>query len=109
MVKKSSLPFRSDATQHLRLECIPQEVFILSHSEAAKKIQEKRTGEVPWRGREVLVVSGNGPLHGLRAIVFDVLIFQDTNLGLKLTIESTLQGQCAAHHQVIPLSYYVHP
>ncbi|KAG7098031.1 hypothetical protein E1B28_000007 [Marasmius oreades] len=83
--------FRRDWTEKLSLNHIPQKVFLLSHAEATRKVKEMRTGMIPWKHREVLV-SGPGALKGKLAQVLDVMVAQNTTSGLKLLIESVVQG-----------------
>ncbi|KAG7094351.1 hypothetical protein E1B28_007951 [Marasmius oreades] len=91
--------FQEDWRARLRLQRVPHDHYILTHSEATQKLKETRTGRVPWVNHEVLI-TGKGPLHGLQAFVVDVHIQQKTASRLKVTVESTVQGQQGARHLV---------
>ncbi|KAK7037660.1 hypothetical protein VNI00_010883 [Paramarasmius palmivorus] len=97
--EQSFFEFREEWNERLRLHRIPQQVFVLSHSEATRLLKKTRTDKIPWKGREVLV-SGNCPVKGEHASVVDVHIKQPTKSGLMVTIESLVQGRLFTRHRL---------
>ncbi|KAK7026105.1 hypothetical protein VNI00_015680 [Paramarasmius palmivorus] len=97
--EQSFYEFREEWNERLRLHRIPQQVFVLSHSEATQLLKKTRTDKIPWKGREVLV-SGNCPVKGEHAAVVDVHIKQPTKSGLMITIESLVQGRLFTRHRL---------